>query len=224
MSEYRVTHLDEIDETNDGRCPWRPVRHHFGVTSFGVNAWTAPEAGDRVINEHDEADEQEELYLVQRGRARFELDGESVDAPAGTFVYAEPGVKRTAFAEEAGTTVVVMGGTPGQAYEVSGWEVWVPFHGLYEDGKYAEAADASREAVESANSRDAAVQPRLHRSTRGAEGRRDEAPSGRVRGVAVRAARGRPPGRTPISIRSAASRGSRRWSKEESEAQRGSVV
>lgn len=151
MSEYRVTHLDEIDETNDGRCPWRPVRHHFGITTFGVNAWTAKDAGDRVINEHDESDEQEELYLVQTGRARFELDGESVDAPAGTFVYAEPGVKRTAFAEEAGTTVVVMGGTPGQAYEVSGWDVWMPFHSLYEDGKYAEAADASREAVESAN-------------------------------------------------------------------------
>ena len=151
MSEYRVTHLDEIDETNDGRCPWRPVRHHFGITTFGVNAWTGKDAGDRIINEHDEADEQEELYLVQSGRARFELDGESVNAPAGTFVYAEPGVKRTAFAEEAGTTVVVMGGTRGQAYEVSGWEVWMPFHGLYEEGKYAEAADASREAVESAS-------------------------------------------------------------------------
>ena len=60
-----MTHLDEIDETNDGRCPWRPVRHHFGITTFGVNAWTAKDAGDRVINEHDESDEQEELYLVQ---------------------------------------------------------------------------------------------------------------------------------------------------------------
>src|SRR6187551_1609328 len=123
MSEYAIARLEEIEEISDGRCPTRPVRHHFGITSFGVNAWTGREAGDRIINEHDEADEQEELYLVQSGRARFELDGESVDAPAGTFVFAEPGVKRTAFAEEAGTTVVVMGGTPGQAYEVSGWDV-----------------------------------------------------------------------------------------------------
>jgi len=71
---YAVANLDDIEETTDGRCPWRPVRHHFGITSFGINAWTGREAGDRIINEHDEKDEQEELYLVQRGRARFELD------------------------------------------------------------------------------------------------------------------------------------------------------
>jgi hypothetical protein len=93
------------------------------------------ESGDRIINEHDEAEEQEELYLVQWGRVRFELDGNTVDAPAGTFVYAEPGVKRTAFAEAPGTTIVVVGGTPGQVYEVSGWEVWMPFHVLYQEGK-----------------------------------------------------------------------------------------
>jgi len=150
MSGYQVSQLNDIDETTDGRCPWRPVRHHFGIASFGINAWSAKDAGDRIINEHDEADEQEELYLVQSGRARFELDGENVDAPAGTFVFAEPGVKRTAFAEEAGTTIVVIGGTPGQAYEVSGWETWMPFHALYEQQKYAETADAARATVEEA--------------------------------------------------------------------------
>ena len=112
MSEYAVAHLDEIEEVTDGREPWRPVRHHFGITAFGINAWTARNAGDRIINEHDEAedeDQQEELYLVQRGRATFELDGERVDAPAGTFVLARPGVKRTAFAEEPETTIVAIG-------------------------------------------------------------------------------------------------------------------
>src|SRR5919199_5593606 len=113
---HTVARLDGIAEISDGRCPWRPVRHHLGITSFGVNAWTGHAAGDRIINEHDEAedeDQQEELYLVQSGRATFELDGERVDAPAGTFVLARPGVKRTAFAEEPGTTIVAIGGTPG---------------------------------------------------------------------------------------------------------------
>ena len=84
MSGYAVAHLDEIDELDDGRCPWRPVRHHFGITALGVNAWTAREAGDRLINEHDESepDANEELYLVLRGRAVFELDGDRVVAPA----------------------------------------------------------------------------------------------------------------------------------------------
>jgi tetratricopeptide (TPR) repeat protein len=151
MNGYAVAHLDEIEELSDGRCPWRPVRHHFGITSFGVNTWTAREAGDRIINEHDEADaygNDEELYLVQSGRATFELDGERVDAPAGTFVFARPGVKRTAFAEEPGTTVVALGGTPGKAYEPFGWEIWGPLNRLYEAGEYAEAADRGRELVE----------------------------------------------------------------------------
>jgi tetratricopeptide (TPR) repeat protein len=147
MSGYAVAHLDQIDEISDGRCPWRPVRHHFGITSFGVNAWTGRAVGDRIINEHDEADENEELYLVQRGRARFELDGEPVDAPTGTFVFARPGVKRTAFAEEPATTIVALGGTPGEAYQPVGWELWAPLRPLYESGKYAEAADRGREMI-----------------------------------------------------------------------------
>lgn len=148
MSDYAVAHLDEIEEVNDGRCPFRPVRLHFGITSFGVNAWTGQRVGDRIINEHDEAGEQEELYLVQRGRAMFELDGERVDAPAGTLIFARADVKRTAFAEEPGTTIVVLGGTPGKAYEPGGWEVWAPLRPLYESARYAEAADRGRELLE----------------------------------------------------------------------------
>ena len=149
MSGYEVAQLDEIDEISDGREPWRPVRHHFGITAFGINAWTGADAGDRLINEHDEADDgHEELYFVARGNAVFELDGERRDAPMGTFVFVRPGVKRTAFAEEAGTTLIAVGGMPGEAYEPSGWEIWAPFSPLYEAGKYAEAADQARETIE----------------------------------------------------------------------------
>jgi mannose-6-phosphate isomerase-like protein (cupin superfamily) len=126
VSEYEVTRLEHIDEITDGREPWRPVRHHFGITSFGINAWTGREAGDRIINEHDEEGEDEELYFVHSGRARFEFDGEAVDAPAGTFAFARPGVKRTAFAEEPGTTILAAGARPGQVYTPTGWELWAP--------------------------------------------------------------------------------------------------
>lgn len=148
MSGYAVAHLDEIDEMDDGRCPWRPVRHHFGITSFGVNAWTARDVGDRIINEHDESEENEELYVVLRGRAVFELDGERLDAPAGTLVFARPGVKRTAFAEEPETSILALGGTPGKAYEPDGWELWAPLNPLYQAGEYAEVADRGRVLVE----------------------------------------------------------------------------
>jgi tetratricopeptide (TPR) repeat protein len=150
MTMYAVARLEEIEELTDGREPYRPVRHHFGITSFGINAWTAPEVGDRRINEHDESepDSDEELYLVLRGSATFELDGDRVAAPSGTLVYAPPGVKRTAFAEEPETTVIALGGTPGRPYEPSGWEIWAPVAPLYEAGEYAEAADRGRELVE----------------------------------------------------------------------------
>jgi tetratricopeptide (TPR) repeat protein len=149
MSGYEVAHLDEIDEVTDGREPWRPVRHHLGITAFGINAWTARDAGDRIINEHDEEDDgNEEVYFVQRGRAVFELDGERLDAPVGTFVFARPGVKRTAFAEEPGTTIVAVGGVPGKAYEPDGRELWAPLGPLYEAGEYAEVADRLREVAE----------------------------------------------------------------------------
>ena len=148
---YQVTHLDDIEELSDGREPYRPVRHHFGITSFGINSWTGNEAGERILNEHDEADvadQSEELYLVQRGRARFELDGESVDASAGTFVYVPPAVKRTAFAEEPGTTIVAIGGVPGKAYEPVGWELWMPLRQQYEAGENEVVVEQLREVVD----------------------------------------------------------------------------
>jgi tetratricopeptide (TPR) repeat protein len=151
MSEYAVTTLDEIEVVTDGRSPWRPVRHHLGITAFGVNAWTGKEAGDRIINEHDESaehDRQEELYLVQAGRARFELDGKSIDAPAGTFVFVQPDVKRTAFAEEPGTTLVAIGAAAGTAYQASGYELWMPLAELFQAGEYEQVIERGREAIE----------------------------------------------------------------------------
>src|SRR5581483_5839064 len=98
MADFAVARLDEIDEVDDGRCPFRPVRHHFGITTFGILAVTARAAGDRIINEHseDEPDSSEELYFVATGNARFELGGQVHDAPAGTFVHVPPGTTRTA--------------------------------------------------------------------------------------------------------------------------------
>jgi tetratricopeptide (TPR) repeat protein len=151
VSNYKVASLEEIEELDDGRVPMRPVRHHLGITAFGVNAWTGKNTGDRIINEHGEEgpeDAQEELYIVTNGRARFELDGEPTDAPAGTMVFVQPGVKRTAFAGEPGTTIVAVGARPGHAYEVVGWEIWAPVRYLYEAGDYGAAADRAKELIE----------------------------------------------------------------------------
>jgi hypothetical protein len=135
MGGYAIARMQDIEEMDDGRCPYRPVRHHLGITTFGATTWTARAAGDRLLNEHDESEpgSGDELYLVLSGVARFELDGSSVTAETGTFVRVEPGVNRTAFAEEAGTTILAVGGAPaGKVYEADGWEVIAPLIPLFE--------------------------------------------------------------------------------------------
>jgi hypothetical protein len=107
-----------------------PVRIPLGIEAFGVNAYAAREAGGRVIEEHDElgagAGGHEELYVVLAGRALFTLDGEERDAPAGTLVFVrDPAVRRGAVAREPETTVLVVGGTRGRAFEPSPWESWL---------------------------------------------------------------------------------------------------
>jgi tetratricopeptide (TPR) repeat protein len=143
MAAYAVAHLDQIEEFSDAGCHYRPIRHHLGITAFGVTAWTGHAAGDRVINEHDEGDPtaDQELFLVVSGHAVFEIDGDRVDAPAGTLISAAPRTKRMATAKEDGTTIVAVEGTPGKAYEARGWELWAPIAPLYEAGEYDEVAD-----------------------------------------------------------------------------------
>jgi tetratricopeptide (TPR) repeat protein len=110
---------------------WAMVRTHFGIGAFGVNAYVADEAGVAVIGEHDElgkmAAQHEELYFVADGHAKFTVDGDEIDAPAGTFVFVrDPAAKRGAVATEAGTTVVIAGGKPGEAFAPSAWERSAP--------------------------------------------------------------------------------------------------
>jgi Cupin domain len=150
MAKFTVARLDEIDETDDGRLPFRPVRHHFGIQTFGIIAVTAHADGDRIINEHDESEPEsgEELYVVVSGHATFEVDGDTRDAPAGTFVHVPAGVKRTAFGQEAGTTVLAIGAGPaGTPYQPSGWELFAPLFPLFEAGKYEEGADRAQALI-----------------------------------------------------------------------------
>jgi mannose-6-phosphate isomerase-like protein (cupin superfamily) len=146
---YRVATIDELQDIAYRQgTHMRPVRHHLGITAFGTNAWTAADAGDRLVPEHQEDEGDEELYVVVRGRARFEIDGDTVDAPEGTVVFVRPEANRTAFAEEAETTVLAIGSKVGRPYEVGGWEVWAEFHPAYEAGDYEQVIERARETLE----------------------------------------------------------------------------
>ena len=146
---YRVATIDELQDIAYRQdTHMRPVRHQLGISAFGTNAWTAAQEGDRLMPEHAEDEGIEELYVVVRGHARFEVDGDTVDAPEGTLVFVPPQVDRTAFAEEPGTTVLAVGSNIGQAYEVRDWEVWAEFHPAYDAGDYDAVIDRAREPLE----------------------------------------------------------------------------
>jgi hypothetical protein len=121
VSAYKASHLDEIAAE---QWPyWAPIRHHFDIGCFGVNAWRGT-SGDEVIKRHTEEESgQEELYIVLSGHATFTVGGEEIDAPAVTLVYVtDPKAERVAVAREDGTVVLSLGAEPGKVYKPSGWD------------------------------------------------------------------------------------------------------
>jgi tetratricopeptide (TPR) repeat protein len=119
---------------------WSPIRRELGIQAFGVNAWTADEAGATVIEEHDESSGHEELYVVVGGHAKFTVDGDEIDGPAGTLVFVQnPKTKRSAVAIEPQTTVLVAGAKAGEPFHPMPWEVNADVIPLFGEGRYAEA-------------------------------------------------------------------------------------
>jgi Tetratricopeptide repeat len=143
----KTLHLDELEGIPVfGTLVWKPVRKTLGITAFGINAYSAGAAGDEVVERHDESTlGHEEVYVVVAGHALFTVDGEEVDAPAGTLVYLEdPAQTREAVAKEAGTTVLAIGGVPG-VHEPSVWEYFFPALPHVRAGEFDEARRIIRE-------------------------------------------------------------------------------
>jgi tetratricopeptide (TPR) repeat protein len=145
-ARYRLVRVDDVEPING----WIPLRRHLGVAAFGINAWRPQSDGERIIGEHDEATTgHEELYLVTEGHATFTVAGEQVDAPAGTLVFVrDPALKRAAAASEPGTTILTVGGKPGEAYTSLAWEENADIVPIFGRGEYGEAKRRLEEALE----------------------------------------------------------------------------
>jgi tetratricopeptide (TPR) repeat protein len=150
-SGARVIHIDEVDPLPvlEGQLQWHPLRHELGISAFGMNAYTAANAGDLVVEEHtEESLGHEEVYVVLEGRATFTLDGEEFDAPAGTVVHLrDPKVRRVARAAQDGTRVLAVGAKPGAVYEPSPWEPAFRAEALARSGDPEGAIAVCREAL-----------------------------------------------------------------------------
>jgi tetratricopeptide (TPR) repeat protein len=144
------THVDSLDaiQMPDGFV-WRPIRRHFGIRAFGVNAYTAQEVGGQIVEEHSEGSlGHEEIYLVLRGRARFTIDGAEHELAAGQLVFLrDPALRRGAVALELDTVVLALGGRPGQPHAVSPWEAMFAAVPAVERGDWDEAIRIHEEAL-----------------------------------------------------------------------------
>jgi len=154
VTTFTALNLEEAftaAESRNGRLSV-PVRRELDVNSFGVRATRVESAGE-LVGDHDEtgpgADRQEELYFVASGRATFTVSGETIEAPAGTFVFVrDPEARRAAVAEEDGTTLLAFGGRPGQAWRVTPGEALREFFPLHEAKDFEGAAAVARDVLE----------------------------------------------------------------------------
>ena len=138
-----ATTITELTRENG----WAPLRAHLGARAFGINAYTK-NADEQIVGEHkEEASGHEELYLVVAGRATFTVAGEERDAPVGTAVLVPSGTTRSAVALEDGTTIVVVGGRPGAAFQPRAWETNAIIFPMFGEGKIEEAREILQRVV-----------------------------------------------------------------------------
>ena len=132
MTEHdggRVRHvrLADLPRAEIGDHLWHPVRRTLGATGFGVGAYTAERAGDVLVGAHDEtgtgSNHHEELYVVLRGRALFEVGERELELGPEELLLVDPETRRGARALVDGTSVLVVGGAPG-TIEPAPYEHW----------------------------------------------------------------------------------------------------
>jgi tetratricopeptide (TPR) repeat protein len=144
--------LDEIEAIPVAGVRWKPVRRTLGIEAFGINAYTG-DAGEHVVEEHDEhrggAGGHQEVYAVITGRATFTVAGDEIDAGPGTLVFVrDPAARRSAVAAADGTTVLALGGVPGEAFRPSPWEWSFAAEPLVRAGEHEAGIALMLEAVE----------------------------------------------------------------------------
>ena len=117
---YVAAAIDELPTKWDGFA--QLVREGCGITAFGVQIMNLPP--DYSTRSHDEsATGQEELYVGLRGAGAVVIDasGERLPVDAEHLVKVDPGTARTLTSGPEGLRVLIVGGTPGQAYEIPEW-------------------------------------------------------------------------------------------------------
>ena len=108
--------IDDLPDMWDGFM--RMVRPGLGLSAFGANIMNLPP--DYTTRSHDESGTgQEELYVRLAGAGWLVLDdsGERLPLDEDHLAAAGPGTSRALASGPDGLRVLIVGSTPGRAYE-----------------------------------------------------------------------------------------------------------
>jgi mannose-6-phosphate isomerase-like protein (cupin superfamily) len=104
---YSFSTIEELGD-NYG---FRKVRDPLGVTAFGVNVLVYPAGAEGIHHYHDE---QDELYFVHSGTARFEVGGEMRELGPGGLCHVESTtVRKVTNAGDGDLVLLIVGGKGG---------------------------------------------------------------------------------------------------------------
>ena len=124
MTDVTVKRFEELDgyqASPDSPKQFLYAGKGLGVKSWGMNILNLP-ANYNDYPEHDHVEDgQEEAYVVLKGKATLEADGQRIELEPGILARVGPAVKRKIVPGGNGVTILALGGTPGKAYELPAW-------------------------------------------------------------------------------------------------------
>jgi uncharacterized cupin superfamily protein len=117
MADVTVKRTDDFETTFGGGM--LKARSGLGVTSFGMQILRFPPNLDQYP-EHDHShDGQEEVYSVLDGAATLIAGGEEHALEPGVFARVGPGEKRKLTTGDQPAMILVLGGVPGEAFQIT---------------------------------------------------------------------------------------------------------
>jgi uncharacterized cupin superfamily protein len=115
MGDYALKRIDEMEAIFGGG--FKRARAELGVSAFGMQVLDMPPNADRYP-EHDHGeDRQEEVYVVLRGAADVDVDGERVHLDPEAILRVSAGTKRKILPGAEGARILAIGGVPGHVYD-----------------------------------------------------------------------------------------------------------
>jgi uncharacterized cupin superfamily protein len=122
LTHLNVSDIDGFDHSS-GEMKLRKVQQALGISSFGISIVEMKPNTD-VYPEHDHDGEsfgqqadQEEVFLALSGSGEIDVDGTRYPLDPEHIVRVGPKPRRKVYPGPEGMRLLVIGGTPGKAYE-----------------------------------------------------------------------------------------------------------